>query len=130
METRLQKYMEEPIEIGDEIQLLDEMGFNPLNHKCFNCGNYLLDYYKTCRYTIKRGKIVILICLICGSRNTEKDLDYRMWHKKETILKFIQLREKGFTPYTIVSHNKLKIGMMTSFRWEKKFKKEIKNGNA
>jgi len=106
---------------GDEIQLLEEMGFDKEKQICWNCKKYLLDYHLTCRYNSKRGKTTIYICLNCFARNTIKDLDYRMWHTKETIKKFIELRKKGITPYKIVSHGLLNIGMMTSFRWNKKF---------
>lgn len=112
-------------EVGDEFQLLEEMGFIE-NHRCSGCNKILLDYYKTCRFATIRGKIPIYICLNCGKRNTEKDLDFRLWHKKETVRRFIELRTEGWTPYKIVSHNLLNIGMMTSFRWERRFKKQIK----
>lgn len=119
MKGCLEKYKVEKKEVGDEIQLMEEMNL-PIQ-RCFRCNSFLVDFYKSCRYTKQRGKVETHICLICGTVNTIKDLDFRMQHNKKDILKFIELRCNGWTPYRIVSHNKLKIGMMTAFRWEKKY---------
>ena len=114
-------------ETGDEFQLLEEMGFSK-KHICMGCKKPLLDYYKTCRYTSQRGQVPIYICLNCGKRNTEKTIDFRLWHTKETVIRFIKLRQKGYTPYRIVSLGLIDIGMMTSYRWEKRFKEQIEGG--
>ena len=109
--------------LTDDYQLLEEMGL-PENFICPTCKKPLLNYYMSgSRRTTKRGKVRKYFCLDCRHAVTIKDLDFRLWHNKKTILKFLKLRKKNISCYEIHRDNLIGIGigLMTLYRWNKRF---------
>ena len=109
--------------MDDDYQLLEEMGL-PDNFLCPTCKRPLLNYYVLGkRRTTKRGKVKKYLCLDCDHSVTIKDIDFRLWHNKQTVSKFLKLRNKNISCYIIHRDNLLgnSVGLMTLYRWNKRF---------
>ncbi len=110
---------------NDEYQLAEEIwGYDRICPKCKKPFTEFWVHGK--RKTTRKGKIPKFSCLNCGYTSRSNDIDFRHWHSKNTILKFLELRKAGYKCFNIPKLMKGKISHMTSYRWDKKFIKNTK----
>lgn len=89
---------------------------------CPKCRRPLIEYWKLGKKKNKRKENKDRFrCLGCGHHFTPHSVGFRMQHAESTILEFIELRKDGLSVVEAQEKLKIKIGMMTAYRWNKKF---------